>query len=208
MSYSLIVNNKSSFVAEASCKTRVPVEWLRNKYVTNYDKDGYELTQLEKQLYKCQGLKLSTVLNKRLLASEWMYLEDDNLYLEHCMILSRCDFVGAALSQLTEACRNHRLIRYLLGCRRKWGLDVALDYIGCDGVFEVLHFEFDSYELDVALEYKAKVEEFMLGSDLNDIATQIKNKWDEWSKLEGYNQNLWKAKYLGFDCSERTQKSI
>ena len=29
-----------------------------------------------------------------------------------------------------------------------------------------------------------------------------------WSTIHGYNQNLWKAKFLGFDCSEDTRKSI
>lgn len=207
LSYEFSIAN-CDFIDNATCKTRVPIEWLRNKYVEHYDKDGYELTGLEKQLYKCQGFKLINVLNKKLLASEWITIEDDHLYLEHCMILNRCDFSGAALDQLITASKSSRLIKYLLSCKRKWGIDIALDYIGDEDLFEVFHFEFDSYDINEAREFKKKVEDFVVNNDLHDVATRIKDKRDEWSKYEGYHQNLWKAKYLGFDYSERTQKSI
>lgn len=172
-----------------------------------YDKDGYELTKLEKAYYKAQGLKLQKVLNKELLANGWMRIDHENLYLEHCMILNRCSFEGYAKEQLLKYKSKHRLINYLLLCKSKWGVDIALDWID-DGVTEILHLEYDSYVYDEALEFKDQIEAFVRDNDLVDMAQRIISKKQIWSSLTGYHQNLWKARYLGFDRSEDTQKSI
>lgn len=173
-----------------------------------YDKDGYELTKIEKAYYKAQGYKLQKCLNKEFLTSPWMTLNHDKLYLEHCMILNRCDFSGYAREQLLAYRPKHRLLNYLLLCRPKWGVDIALDWIDDNGIVEILHLEYDRYNVNEAIEIKSNLENFMLKNDLEDMAKNIIKSRDSWCHLTGYNQNLWKARYLGFKLSEDTQKSI
>ncbi len=124
------------------------------------------------------------------------------------MLLNRCDFEGAAREQIISMVPKCRLLNYLLLCKPKWGVDIAIDWIDDNQVIEILHLEYDSYDLSQVLGYKSQIEEFILNHDLVEVANKIISKRDEWSSCTGYHQNLWKAKYLGFDCSENTQKSI
>lgn len=199
---------KTSFITDANCRNIVPYDYIRSKNIQCYDKDGYELTKLEKYYYSAQGFKLKRFLNKQFLASPWIRIEDNNLYLEHCMLLNRCGFEGAARDQIDRMKSKCRLLNYLSLCRPKWGVDIAIDWIDDNQVIEILHLEYDSYQLDEAIGYKDQIEQFVLNNDLVDIANRIIEQKEQWCNLTGYHQNLWKAKYLGFDCSENTQKSI
>lgn len=210
-SYNLLISN-SSFIADASCSNIVPYDYIRSRNLQCYDKDGYELTKLEKLYYEAQGYKLNRFLNKHFLGSSWLALSDHfphpNLYIEHSMLLNRCNFVDKAREQIDKYRHKYRLLNYLMHCKPKWGVDIALDWITDEKIYEIIHLEYDSYNINEAIEKKACVEEFFISHDLEDVARRIISKYDEWSPLTGYHQNYWKAKYLGFSCSEDTQKSI
>lgn len=206
-SYDLKISN-SSFISNAYCNNIIPIDCIRNRNLQCYDKDGYELTKLEKLYYEAQGFKLNKFLNKHFLGSSWITLNHDNLYVEHSMLLNRCSFSGWAREQIYKYRPKFKLLNYLLHSKPKWGVDIAIDWITEDKIYEIIHLEYDSYDIQSAYEKKTCVEQFISSNDMVDIAQRIIAKYDEWSHLTGYHQNYWKARYLGFSCSEDTQKSI
>jgi hypothetical protein len=123
------------------------------------------------------------------------------------MILHRCDFAASARAQI----ERHRLalprLDFMLRTRRKWGLDMALDWADAEGAFEVIHIEMDSYEYNETCDDKQRIEEFILKTDWEAAAMSIRAKRDQWVSLSGIAQNDWKARYFGFPQAERTQKS-
>ena len=79
----------------------------------------------------------------------------------------------------------------------KWGIDISIDYVSSDAVFEVFHYEWDSFEYAAVLEKKAEIEEFMLSKDWDDVAKTLWNKKDQWYDLDFFDQTQWRTDYFG-----------
>lgn len=183
------------------------ISYLLND-IEYFDKDGYELTPLEKYFYHISGFWLNSFLYKQFLGFPWLSLDHNNIFIDHSMALMRCDFTGAARQTIEMLRPKNRKLSYLLQIKRKWGFDIDINCYKDDSIFEVLHLEYDTYEYQQALDIKQELETYFLSCDIDDVAEKIWQKRDTWQKLHGYNQNFWKAKYLGFKFSEDTRKSI
>lgn len=206
----LKVHTDSHFFDNPSC-VKSNVNNFTDFPILFFDKDGYELTDLEMLLYDYNGFNLESVLNKKLLCKPWIYVDGiSNIDIDHSMILMRCDFQDECRTLLENNVRMNKRLKFLLQCRQKWGVDIDINYIGevDDKIFEVIHLEYDTYFYNEALDFKCKLEEFFLSCDIEDIAMTIKSKESEWSVLHGYHQNAWKANFLGLEYSEDTRKSI
>jgi len=184
------------------------LEQLLNQEIQYFDKDGYELVQIEQLLYKQNNYQLTDILHKPLYSSHWIQIDHPHIFIDHSMILTRCDFTQNCKELITEECVRNRKLQYLLQVKKKWGVDIDINQFRNGKIYEILHLEYDSYNIEKANELKLKTEQFLLKQDIEHMCDSIMSKYDEWSTIHGYNQNLWKAKFLGFDCSEDTRKSI
>jgi len=194
------------------CTEKVPQELLNNDNCLFYDKDGFELTSLEKEYYSVSGFRdyLKNFLNHICFQEQWFELRTNkNFILDHSLILHRCSFKGDAKQQLQDNLKKLPKLSYLLQCPTKWGLDFSLDYVSNNGeLVEVLHIEYDTKSYNEFLNYKLYFENFVQTTDWNYFANFLLKKKNEWAHLVGFDQNNWKARQLGFKQAEITHKSI
>lgn len=178
-----------------------------------YDKDGFELNQAEQKYYTMMRHPVEEkILNHSCWQQTWFELENTNqeLILDHSMILHRCSYEGMAAYQLEKIKKDIPEAQWLLNTKQKWGYDFALDAVAPDGsMYEVVHIEYDSYDYDQFHNHMLLFEYTARHTDWHDAAKKILAHKDDWKNLTGFAQNDWKAKFvLGWKKAEYTEKSL
>ena len=79
----------------------------------------------------------------------------------------------------------------------KWGIDISIDYVSEDAVFEVFHYEWDSFDYEAVQEKKLEIEEFIIHKDWDDIANLLWNRKNEWLYLDFFEQTKWRTDFFG-----------
>ena len=79
----------------------------------------------------------------------------------------------------------------------KWGIDISIDYVSEDAVFEVFHYEWDSFDYEAVQEKKLELENFVIHKDWDDIATILWNRKNEWLYLDFFEQTKWRTGFFG-----------
>ena len=207
-----IVNTCTAVYDNPSCTYPISEQVLHTTTADYFDKDGFELTGLEKEYYQKSGYPVDpTILNHCCFNERWLGLVADapkGFMLDHCTVLHRCDFTEAARDQLLLFQPIVPKLSYLLQCKQKWGLDLALDYYNGKEIIEVIHIEQDFHTSQECTAYKENIEKFVLAMDWEDAAKRMIAKKDEWSSLIGFAQNDWKARFFGFPKAELTHKAL
>lgn len=178
-----------------------------------YDKDGFELNQAEQKYYMMMHHPVEEkILNHSCWQQTWFELEKTNqeLVLDHSMVLHRCSYEGMAAYQLEKIKKDIPEAQWLLNTKQKWGYDFALDAVAPDGsMYEVVHIEYDSYDYDQFHNHMLLFEYTARHTDWHDAAKKILAHKDDWKNLTGFAQNDWKAKFiLGWKKAEYTEKSL
>lgn len=193
-----------------TCNKEVAAVRLFSKSVDYFDKDRFELTELECEYYFVNGYNISNTLNHRGYQQPWLVLNDinDDFYLDHSTVFHRCNYTEDAYRQLLLFQPKLPKLTYLIQCKQKWGVDFCLDYFTGEEMHEVIHIESDFFTLEECTAYKENIEKFVLATDWKDAAKRLIAKKDHWSSLIGFAQNDWKARFFGFPKAELTHKAL
>jgi hypothetical protein len=187
---------------------RVSNDVIDSQYIRFFDNDGFELTYLEQEYYRENGINLTYCLNHCCDQKVWLECDDSRLKLDHALILHRWEFDGEAREQLERYKKQFPELNKYLMLKAKWGFDFALEYYHEDEVLEVMHFENDYSSFHEAQDAKNYFEQKVLSTDWLEFAKDlIKNK-DQWQSLNGMAQNDWKARHWGLNKAEETLKSF
>ena len=90
------------------------------------------------------------------------------------------------------------MIHKIISLRPKWGLDFSMDYVDRKGnCFEILHWEWDSFNYEEINNIKIIIEEKLLTIDWQDAGIQILKNKDQWHNLDFFAQSDWKCNYFG-----------
>ena len=166
-----------------------------------FDQNGYDLTDLEKHYAYSNWSKPKRHREHRVaLKQPWFEqaYKIEGAVLNHSLLFERKGYAGAALTELTRWAKALPLINKVIALRPKWGLDFSMDYVDCKGnAFEVLHWEWDSFDYDEVQAVKASVEPILLDIDWDDAAQQILANKDQWHHLDFFAQSDWKCSYFG-----------
>ena len=123
--------------------------------------------------------------------------------LNHALLFERKGYSGAALDQLKSWAVDQPVYYRLINIKPKWGLDFSMDYYDSDGnTFEVLHWEYDCFDYDEAVEAKERAECVLNQIDWDDAAKELLKRKDEWYGLDFFSQSDYKCDYFGIG-SER-----
>lgn len=196
------------FIRYLEIKSPIDDHLFTEENVRYFDNDGFQLSLLEQEYYKANRVFITNTLNRAGDRPQWMSCQHDNFYLDHSMTPQRWCYVGEAKLQLEKQLKKFpSLIKYV-NLKPKWGLDFALEYYDDVTALEVLHIEFDFRNYYQAVAMKEELEKKIFSTDWNDFRQRLINKKDEWEKLQGMDQNDWKAQFWGLPKAEKTYKVI
>ena len=166
--------------------------------VNLFDQNGYHLTKAEQAFLSTNGYKPIERRHEDCLRYDWLVWDKrEGAHINHSDLFERKGFKGEAKEQLLEVAKLNPMLYKLIKMKPKWGIDISIDYVSEDAVFEVFHYEWDSFNYNAVIDKKGEIEEFMLSKDWDDIALTLWNKKDEWYDLDFFEQTQWRTDYFG-----------
>ena len=118
-------------------------------------------------------------------------------------MFQRKGFADEAYKEVAKLARRHPILHKVLRIRPKWGLDFSIDWVDRDGnVFEIVHWEWDSFSFSEILHKKEDVQKLIFKTDWEDVGKSLLRKKGEWHSLPFKQQSDYKCAYVGLD-SER-----
>jgi hypothetical protein len=166
-----------------------------------FDQNGYDLTPLEQHFaYSNRTNPKKHRDHLRALKDDWFTQQHtiEGAHLNHSLIFERKGYTGAALKELEHWAKKLPLVNKVIALRPKWGLDFSMDYADREGnSFEVLHWEWDSFDYKEICAVKESIEPILASIDWHDAAQQILDHKQEWHHLDFFAQSRWKCQYFG-----------
>jgi hypothetical protein len=164
-----------------------------------FDQNGYHLTKAEQAFLSRNGYQKIARRHEDCLRQDWIQWDKKKgAHINHSDIFERKGFADQALEQLDVFAEEYNPMLYkLIKMKPKWGIDISIDYVSPDAVFEVFHYEWDSFDYDELLVKKLEIEELVLRLDWDAVAIDIWDLKDEWFKLDFFDQTKWRTNYFG-----------
>ncbi len=169
--------------------------------VSLFDQNGYDLTMLEQHFASTNNVKIQTHRAHRYaIKQDWFTQEHrvEGAVLNHSLLFERKAYTGEALDQLKHWAKNCPLIYKIISMRPKWGLDFSMDYVDREGnAFEVLHWEWDSFDYEEIEAVRKEIEPILLGISWQDAAQDLLKYKSQWHHLDFFDQSDWKCDFFG-----------
>jgi len=163
-----------------------------------FDQNGYHLTKAEQAFLGYNGYQTIERRHEDCMRYDWMLWDKrDGAHINHSDIFERKGFSSNALEQLYAVAPSNPMLYKLIKMKPKWGIDISIDYVSPDAVFEVFHYEWDSFDYEQVMEKKLEIEEFLLKLDWDDVAKDLWRKKDDWFYLDFFEQTKWRTDYFG-----------
>ena len=164
-----------------------------------FDQNGYHLTKAEQAYLTRNGYDAIERRHEDCLRHDWIVWDKrDGAHINHSDLFERKGFDDQALDQLEAIADQWNPMLYkLVKMKPKWGIDISIDYVSEDAVFEVFHYEWDAFNYDLVIEKKQEIEDFVINQDWDDIAIELWKKKDEWINLDFFEQTKWRTDYFG-----------
>ena len=171
---------------------------IDNNSVDLFDQNGYHLTKAEQAYLQYNGYKPIERRHEDCLRYDWLVWDKrEGAHINHSDLFERKGFDEDAKKQLLEIAKINPMLYKLIKMKPKWGIDISIDYVSENAVFEVFHYEWDSFNYNAVIDKKGEIEEFILKNDWDDIAKTLWNKKDEWYNLDFFEQTQWRTDYFG-----------
>jgi hypothetical protein len=170
------------------------------QFVSTFDQNGYDLTLIEQMYVSCHNVKCTYFRDRVALATNWFEqsTKEEGAILNHSYIFHRRSFKDKALEQVQAIARHRPIMFKLVKLRAKWGLDFSIDWVDSEGnVCEILHWEWDSFNLDHVQDVKYRVDNKLINVDWDDAGRQMIIDKDKWHHLSFFEQSDWKCNYFG-----------
>lgn len=169
--------------------------------VALFDQNGYDLTDLEKHYAYSNWTKPKKHREHRVALKQPWFTQEVTIegpVLNHSLLFERKGYTGAALEELQYWAKTLPLIHKVIALRPKWGLDFSMDYVDCEGnAFEVLHWEWDSFDYDEIEAVRKEIEPVLLAIDWHQAAKDILKYKPQWHHLDFFAQSDWKCDFFG-----------
>lgn len=176
------------------------IEVLKNpNSVDLFDQNGYHLTKAEQAFLVCNGYRQVERRHEDCMRYDWLTWDKrDGAHINHSDLFERKGFNSVAKEQLEYIAQEYNPMLYkLVKMKPKWGIDISIDYVSKDAVFEVFHYEWDSFDYDAVIEKKLEIEDFILKLDWDDVAKSLWRIRDQWYDLDFFEQTQWRTDYFG-----------
>ena len=171
-----------------------------NHCVNLFDQNGYHLTPIEQLYAEENGYPLNIRRHETVIRKSWLTSDDVTTgpHINHSDLFERKAYDGSALEQLKYHATNNNLLWKVIKMKPKWGIDISIDHVDDEGnVFEVFHYEWDSFDYELIHEKKLEIETFVLKQDWDDVAKRLWQLKDDWFYLDFFEQTAWRTNYFG-----------
>jgi len=187
--------NRDAYFVDATEETGT----LKDKNCVNlFDQNGYHLTKAEQAFLSYNGYNPVERRHEDCLRYDWLVWDKrEGAHINHSDLFERKGFNDHAKEQLLAIAPVNPMLHKLVKMKPKWGIDISIDYVSEDAVFEVFHYEWDSFDYDTLLEKKLEIEQFVLNLDWDNVAKTLWKKKDEWYNLDFFAQTQWRTDYFG-----------
>jgi hypothetical protein len=164
-----------------------------------FDQNGYHLTRAEQAFLSYNGYSPIERRHEDCLRYDWLTWDKrEGAHINHSDLFERKGFHSVALEQITAIAEEFNPMLYkLVKMKPKWGIDISIDYVSEDAVFEVFHYEWDSFNYEAVMEKKLEIEELVLNLDWDEVALDLWSKKDRWFYLDFFEQTKWRTDYFG-----------
>lgn len=185
--------------------TQLPGFW-------DFDKDGFDLNELEAYLYHENGLPTYRGSNRTAMQFRWFEgyeRKKSGVLIDHSYVMARYAYTGELRKQISCWASQNPQFNKLLQLRPKWGFDVNIEHINGNGfVTDVFHIEEDFFDFREYNARKTKLERLVIETNWEIIAQELQQRADEWCTLTGDDENDYKAKFVGWERAYKTKKVI
>lgn len=174
-----------------------------------FDQNGYHLTKIEQLYAEVNGYPLKERRHETVLRQDWMEMRNatSHAHFNHCDLFERKGYSGKALEQLKRMSSKNPFLWKLIKMKPKYGIDISIDYVDTNGnVFEVFHYEWDSFNYNEVVSKKKQIEDFVLFKDWDSVACELLERKSEWYDLEFFEQSKWRTDY--FELSPEKFKQV
>lgn len=176
------------------------VDTLKNLNSVNlFDQNGYHLTEAEQAFLPYNGYATIERRKEDCLRQDWILWDKrDGAHINHSDLFERKGYKEEALQQLELIAKENNPMLYKLArMKPKYGIDISIDFVSQDKVFEVFHYEWDSFEYDLVVDKKQEIEQFVVSQDWDHVASVLWAKRNEWLYLDFFEQTKWRTDYFG-----------
>lgn len=165
-----------------------------------FDQNGYHLTKVEQAFAETNGYPLINRRHETVLRYNWLTWDKfDNAHINHSDLFQRKAYGGKALEQLKTYAKDNPMLYKIIKMKPKWGIDISIDYVSEDNVFEVFHYEWDSFDFEAVTVKKQEIEQFVLSKDWDKEAEKLLRCKEEWYDLPFFEQTEWRTNYFGLE---------
>jgi len=177
----------------------IPNEIL-DESIEYFDRDGYELTKVERKIHEYFNIKIGNCLNHHSVCYNWVQIKDEYpILLDHSFISVRYGYDELASASIKEKSKRDPRFLKLLSLRPKFGIDISIDYAYEDKITELLHIEKDFTNLIKAIETKRYIEDIITKLKFKEMAQKLIENKKDWENLQSDDQSDYKAQYFGFN---------
>ena len=164
-----------------------------------FDQNGYHLTKAEQAFLARNGYRPIVRRHEDCLRHDWFIWDKrEGAHINHADLFERKGFKDCALDQILAIAEDINPMLYkLVKMKPKWGIDISIDYVSEDAVFEVFHYEWDAFDYNAVMEKKHEIEYFVLNQDWDEVAKKLWEKKDEWYNLDFFEQTKWRTNFFG-----------
>lgn len=163
-----------------------------------FDQNGYHLTAIEQCYAEQNGYMRNTRRHETVIRKPWLVWDKySGAHINHSDLFERKSYSGDALEQLKIHAKHNPMLYKIIKMKSKWGIDISIDYVSEDSVFEVFHYEWDSFNYDEIYNKKIEIENFVLNQDWDDIAKRLWQLRHKWFHLDFFDQTKWRTDYFG-----------
>lgn len=177
------------------------------KCVDLFDQNGYHLTRAEQAFLTFNGYEPIERRHEDCIRQDWLIWDKrEGAHINHSDIFERKGFRDTALEQILAIAEENPMLYKLAKMKPKWGIDISIDYVSEDKVFEVFHYEWDSFNYEAVTEKKLEIEQLVLNLDWDQVAEELWERKDEWYHLDFFDQTKWRTDY--FNLSPEKFKNV